>query len=64
MSCNNPLVSENVSDTLSNLSEYVDFVLVSASNDEDVPAGLALSLKVVRSTLAALEKMENEKQGK
>lgn len=64
MSCNNPLVSDNVSDTLSNLSEYVDFVCVAASNDEDVPAGLALSLRLMRSTIEALEKMESEKKGK
>lgn len=61
---NNPLITDTTADTLANLSDYIDFMCVAASNDEDVPAGFSLSLGVVRSALIELKKRENEKQGK
>jgi hypothetical protein len=59
MSNENPLITSNPLDTIETIKEFLDFLCVSASNDEEL-AGMVLPLRVVQKAVGSLAEKRDE----
>lgn len=53
--CENPLIGMTRGDTISRIYDYVEFLCLSADNDDTTHPGLGISLHLVRGAVDSLK---------